>query len=412
MGNASHIMSSTVRILKVFLLLQPQQEYVRSIVNQLLTLTYWKDKEDELPFWDAFVKNPAIFNEEPIEVSFSLLGRSMEHDPLRNDRLHVEKKYRAVRQYLDAKGDFASEFLDKDTMKSVNGRKDMKKETTRLPQTKIWILEMIKKARYNQYAPYASTDAFKSSYHASRNSVNPLLPSNNLSRVYTNSAAAVLQQHKAYFRKEIENDWAVKTFSSDFDYMGRRPGVPLGNFGPPRAPVNVARPDVLPARVVKRARQGDSEHKARRRAKRITESSEDSEDSEASDEEIDMTNESGDLRAAKQARVRIAAAQKMEGYNSTRCFTNRLAAEDQPSKNRFESLKKAWHETHDSNTVMSNSVYQKLVNQSILEEAQALEGRGSRRAAMLANAAIRNGGDDGDEKTYARMLQLSMFQDQ
>lgn len=407
MGNALNIMSSTVRMLKVFLVLQPEQEYVRSIIHQLLTLLYWKGLEDELPFWDAFVKNPAIFNEEPIEVSFSLLGRSMEHDPLRNDRLHVQNKYRGVRQYLDLKGDYATEFMDKDTMKSVNGRKDMKKETTRLPQTKNWILEMIKKARYNQYSPYASGLAFKSSYHASLNSVNPAVVGNNLLRMYSGDATSVLQAHKAYYVSQIENDWAVHTFSSTFDFMGREPGVALGNFAPAHQ-IIVPRQAAPAAREAKRARHDVADGGHRRQAKRGKRADLSGDDSpaqhESSDDDQHGRNDSN--AAISQHIIRVAAASKAAASDPER-FKNQLAAADQPGKDRFEALLAAWYDEHGDEKIIPSADYQALVDQAIHEEALAGGGRRGRAAKSVAADAIKNLTDDVDERQYAKALHRS-----
>jgi hypothetical protein len=412
MGNAVNIMASTTRMLKVFLVLEPKQEYVRSIVNQLLTLLYWKGMEDDLPFWDAFVKNPAMFNEEPIEVSFSLLGRSMEHDPMRNDRLHVQKKYRGVRQYLDAKSDFGSEFMDRDTMKSVSGRKDMKKETTRLPQTKSWILEMIKKARYNQYAPYASHAAFKSSYQAALHSVNPLSANNNLPRFFAKDATAVLEAHKAYFTSETESDWAVKTFSSEFDYMGRELEAPMANYGPPPVSVNVAAQEVPEARERKRAKAGDQRGHARRgkHEKQAEESDEASAQESDDGEEVDLVSDMGSNNVIARHNARVVAAAGMENSNPDR-FKNRMGAADQPGKDRFESLQADWYKSNGRDKVIPRKIYQRLVDQAITEQAMSIGGRSSRRARAVAGAAGLNN-EDGDEREYARALQASMMSDQ
>jgi hypothetical protein len=159
-------------MLKVFLCLQPKQEYVRSLVHQLLTLVYWRQKKNRLPFWKLFKEDVAKFNEEPIELSFSLLGRSLKNDGMRNNIDHVRNKYKGVKNYVMFKQEFQKEFLDKDTMKSVSGRFTIKEGNAKLAQVKAWLLDVINKCRYNAYLVYTGKDAYKSADAARMNSVN------------------------------------------------------------------------------------------------------------------------------------------------------------------------------------------------------------------------------------------------
>jgi hypothetical protein len=297
-------------------------------------------------------------------------------------------------------------------MKSVNGRKDMKKETTRLPQTKTWILEMIKKARYNQYAPYDSTDAFKSSYHASLHSVNPNLASNHLRRFYSGDATAVLKAHKDYYKGEIENEWAVSTFSSNFDYMGRVPGVPLANFGPPPA-MNAPGQEVPVVSSAKRRRSHASlASVGKGKSEKQMDSSEDAAPDSSS--EIDMTGDDTSHKqadTANESRMRIPAASRMHSTNNTDRFKNQLAEADESGKKRFDLMVDQWHARQtDDSTAMPSAVYQRLVDQSIAEEAM-VASRPSRRAKRIARAAIADGTYAEDERSAARAMHASMNAD-
>jgi hypothetical protein len=293
-------------------------------------------------------------------------------------------------------------------MKSVNGRKDMKKETTRLPQTKTWILEMIKKARYNQYAPYSTPLAFESSYHASLNSVNPLLASNNLQRIYNNGATAVLEAHKTIYKDLIENDWAVKTFSSTFEYMGREPGVPLPNVLPP-LPINVPLQAVAAVVGEKRVRAGAAKAQQARKGKkekRMDSSEDSSAHEESSEDEIDLTagDQSSSTILANHS-GRVAAAARMASSDPDK-FKNKFDALDKPGKDRFEALQAAWYERNGPDEPIPSTIYQGLVDQAIHEEA--MMKRPARQAKLIAEAAISNIQDDVDERAYMRALHQSM----
>jgi hypothetical protein len=205
-------------MLKVFLSIQPTQEYVRSLITQLLTLKYWEDKKDVLPFWNIFKKNPGAFNEESVEVSFSLLGRSVSGDSKRSDREHVNKKYLGVRSYLDMKNDFFTDLASQNSMKSVSGRFNVKAASLKLTQVKQWVMQMINQARHNSYSPYANGSAFKSSFASIAHRLSPTA-SFSLERSYKKNAAEVLKGRREPVTTAIETDWAHKTFGEKFAHM-------------------------------------------------------------------------------------------------------------------------------------------------------------------------------------------------
>jgi hypothetical protein len=218
MKDGRKMFTATIRLLKVFLCLQPQQTYVRSIVSQLLTLIYWEQKKDVLPFWDVFINDPATFNEEPVEVSFSLLGRASANDSRRSDINKMEQKYIGVRAYLDAKRDFVTDLATQNTMKSVSGRFKVKKTSQKLQQIKQFVLQMINSARHNSYAPYNNETAFKSALQANLNKLAPTADVH-LSRLYDADAAAVLDQERDNIRKAIETNWGTEKYAARYAHM-------------------------------------------------------------------------------------------------------------------------------------------------------------------------------------------------
>ena len=109
------MLKALTRLLRVFLMINPKQVYVKSMVHHVLTLLYWKKERDRLPFWDLFCKDPAMFDEEPGEISFSLLGRAMANDTKKHEVEHASKKYRNVRLYLDTHKDLLQEHYQDDT---------------------------------------------------------------------------------------------------------------------------------------------------------------------------------------------------------------------------------------------------------------------------------------------------------
>lgn len=264
MRDADKLFEATIDVLKVFLLIQPTQEYVRSIVAQLLTLIYWKDQSDVLPFWNLFSSSPSSFNEEPIEVSFSLLGRAMANDSKRTDRAHVEKKYRGVRRYMDTKKDFVSDCLDKDTMKTNSGRFEVKQASPKLVIVKNWVLDMINKARFNTYRPYNDKKAFKSIIKASEYLVNPLSRTSCAPRTYNPDAASILVEQKDRLVAELENTWATSVFSEHYVHMKpeeqERAEFRRRGAGEARAAARPrARPHVVPQAVERAAEDTDDD---------------------------------------------------------------------------------------------------------------------------------------------------------
>lgn len=204
-------------MLKVFLCLQPGQEYVRSLVHQLLTLIYWRKKRLTLPFWKMFTEDVGKFNEEPIELSFSLLGRSLVNDGMRSDIDHVRDKYKGVKNYVMFKKEFQTEFLDRDTMKSVSGRFHIKEGNAKLSQVKAWLTDTINKARYNSYMVYTDNKAYKSTAKARDFSANLDDINANVPRLYLQRSVVVLEGLKEKHRTSIENDWGQKAWGEVWD---------------------------------------------------------------------------------------------------------------------------------------------------------------------------------------------------
>lgn len=189
-------------------MLQPKQEYVRSIIHQLLTLTYWRT-ERRLPFWGIFKKDVAKFNEEPIELSFSLLGRSLQNDSMRNNLAHVRDKYRGIKSYIEFKAELQSEFLDKDTMKSVSGRFYIKDNNPKLAEVKAWLSHTLNRCRYNDYTIYADEKAYKSAQKAREFCSTPGA-GYKWKRLYLRDTGRSMNMYRRSWRDCIESDWAVK----------------------------------------------------------------------------------------------------------------------------------------------------------------------------------------------------------
>lgn len=206
-----------LRMLKVFLCINPKQEYVRSIVHQILTLVYWRKKKVSLPFWNMFKNDVAKFNEEPIELSFSLLGRSLTNDGLRNKLDHVRKKYRGVKNYILFKKEFELEFLGKDTMKSVSGRFEIKVGNQKLGQVRSWLLDVFNKCRYNVYHMYKSKAAFESFAEGVLHSGKAYKGERAHERNFRRSCAGILQERKDEWRDSIENNWADTAWGPVWD---------------------------------------------------------------------------------------------------------------------------------------------------------------------------------------------------
>jgi hypothetical protein len=207
-------------MLKVFLCLQPGQEYVRSVTNQLLTLLYWKQEKRVLPFWGIFDKQSAAFGGESIELTFSLLARNMQNDSHANDCNHVSKKYLGVKTYVDIRHEMRDELkVDKDTMKSVSGRIEFKenKDNPRVDEAHGWLKGILNELKWNTFQMYATigaehragkfAKAYKSKLHAQRHKEKV----DTFCARYFKSVAPLLDGMKENLRQQTEKkDWAGK----------------------------------------------------------------------------------------------------------------------------------------------------------------------------------------------------------
>jgi hypothetical protein len=302
-------------MLKVFLCLQPKQEYVRSLVHQLLTLVYWRKKKNRLPFWKLFKEDVAKFNEEPIELSFSLLGRSLKNDGMRNNIDHVRNKYKGVKNYVMFKQEFQKEFLDKDTMKSVSGRFTIKEGNAKLAQVKAWLLDVINKCRYNAYLVYTGKDAYKSADAARINSINVRETHVQTPRAYLQDSVSVLGRLKERLRDSIENDWADANWGETWDA-----------FKVPVVIANVHLQGQEPAEEQKFGRQVVGRVLIRKKA-----AENEMENGEVTEEE---ESDAGSVDAERiPPRKRRAAAVD---------FTNKLAMGNAAENGEFETLKTQW----------------------------------------------------------------------
>lgn len=94
------------RLLKVFLCFR-SAAYEPALLFNMIILHYLRDKQH--PVWKMFNNNLAAFNEEPGELSFSLLQRFTRKDTLRADFEHLDEKYKLISLYYQLTKDFSSE---------------------------------------------------------------------------------------------------------------------------------------------------------------------------------------------------------------------------------------------------------------------------------------------------------------
>jgi len=358
-----------VRMLKVFLCIQPGQEYVRSIVNNLLTLTYWKSKSPELPFWEAFKTNPASFNEESVELSFSLLGRSMANDSNRINIKHVQKKYRCIRRYTEAKADIATDLTHKDTMKSVSGRFKVGKDHVKVTKTREWIRGVINKARFNSYGAYNGRLAYMSSFIAQSHQANPRYATSKYPRVYRQTRG-ILDAMREKLRCEVENEWGVRIFGAKYRHM-----QPV-HVGPPAQAAPIAAVAPQPSREKVREKK---------RRRKPAEKSDDTSDhssngagnASAADDEGEESDPapSADKMAAHQKRSRASTEQHLADPGR---YRNRLAALESGQQEALQRSLDKWHESNEG--TIPDNVYWHLHNSSLV-----LDVGGRRRAARRVN---------------------------
>ena len=408
-------MQACTRMLKVFLSIQPKQEYVRSLVTMLLTLKYWEDKKDVLPFWNIFKEHPEAFNEESVEVSFSLLGRSVSGDSKRSDREHVNKKYLGVRSYLDMKKDFFTDLASQNSMKSVSGRFKVKAASLKLGQVKQWVLQMINQARHNSYSPYSNGSAFKSSFASIAHRLSPTA-NLSLARTYNKDAAAVLKGTRETVTAAIETDWAHTTFGQIFDHMKPVEVQPPQQQPRARVPSNISiqrkksvgegnnqapeHNNSVPekrnginkhGRIAKKPQQHQSEEVGHKRGR-------------DEDDDVDMHSEderdSDDVPLSKRPVSGKAERRKGDG-GAGACvppgnkFKNRAAGVWEEEKRIYDAKIAAWNKDHDGK--MQPKMYDVLWQDacSEVETLKKKEGGGGRRARrkqpgfyMTENAAL------------------------
>lgn len=416
MKSGELLVTATLRLLKVFLCIQPGQEYVRSIVNQLLTIKYWEINKNILPFWEILKDDPAAFNEESVELSFSLLGRSLAGDSKKTDREHVQKKYLGVKSYMAAKKDFVKDLASPNTMKSVSGRFEVKKESTKLAQVKEWMLIMINQAKFNAYAPYCDTKAFKSLNEANktdhRSDPNKQSP---VQRTYLQDSASVLVAMKQKLIDGIENNWAETKFSEAFQHMR------------PRNDVVAQRRDMhvenVPNAVIVRKRSeqktqprknkkgsnkkggGGKEEKPLSEDDQQNDMHDDDEEVELSPQSSSEENETMRARPAKPNRKR-----KKGGLLSQSSVANpQMNVHNSKEKKVYDELVKEWKQNNNTFTsAHSETLWAKALLAVERERENAGEGGRTRRGRNKPNGFYISAGDLDVLASEENMLRAAM----
>jgi hypothetical protein len=331
MNNGLVVFDNLKRMLKVFLSLEPEQEYVRSLVHQMLTLIYWRKQRNKLPFWKLFTEDVGKFNEEPIELSFSLLGRSLVNDGMRTDIAHVRDKYKDVKNYVTFKKEFQKEFLDKDTMKSVSGRFHIKEGNTKLAQVKAWLMDTINKCRYNSYRVYTDDLAFKSITEGLEHSVNLKDADIESPRLYLPSCIEEMERLKEKHREVIECDWGKKVWGEVWDEFKEE----VMHESDAEEDEDEDNAPVRYGRLVKRTR------------KKVIATASSGKDEVVQESEMDGSSEE------EEKMPRRRQVKKKHQVD----FTNRLAEADTQVNEEFERLKENWMRDNPGGRLQGGAYY-------------------------------------------------------
>ena len=212
------------RLFKVFLCLDASHEYVRSMQSHLMCLLYWRKVDQEAgrplpgsagadwPFWKLFLHGAAAFNEECGEISFSVLARVLHSDSERTKIDHVNRKYRRVRQYLDAKDELLADEDDwGDVARTISGRHHIKEGDAQVLQTAEFLKLVANEVRWGVYGTYDDIRCFKNKADASRYKAKPSKNTPRTLRSY--QAESVLLP--VFELKDKDRAWAISVDAID-----------------------------------------------------------------------------------------------------------------------------------------------------------------------------------------------------
>jgi hypothetical protein len=98
MPGGQHVFGHLMHLYKVFICLG-STEYEKAITMQLLLILYWRQHQNMLPVWAMMESHFACFNEEPGEISLSVLSRLTKRDTMKHDFDHLSTKFKLVHMY-------------------------------------------------------------------------------------------------------------------------------------------------------------------------------------------------------------------------------------------------------------------------------------------------------------------------
>jgi hypothetical protein len=385
-----------VRMLKVFLCVCPKHEYVKSIICQILTLLHWEAEKDVLPFWDLFWKHASVFGEESIELSFSLLGRSLKNDGMKNVLEHVAKKYRAVRSYLDLKAELGDDYYGKNTMKSVSGRSEVKVGSVNVSMVKAWMLTMINQCRRNTYRPYKDKtcfgDAAAGSKNAWKTTDRPLV-----CRVFRQNVCQVFDLERERVTNFSVSNWlnttegheemrlALATDEKQDDAADRNERMveeerdEFDDFEMGSAPEDeVEEPVRLRAPRQPQPQQVEVASRKGRKRKKVQDTYLDA----SSDDEAASSNRSRQDRGTKDRRQDLVDVLAHNNHSArSQDYTNRVAQKDGSADKKawMEKMKETWFKANP-NKDMPDSVYYSIEEKAVAATCQQATGRRTRGA--------------------------------
>jgi hypothetical protein len=408
-----------VRMLKVFLFVSPKHSYVKSIMCQILTLIHWEQQKGVLPFWNLFWKNAAVFGEESIELSFSLLGRALQNDGRRNILEHVARKYRSVRSYLDLKAELGDDYYGKNTMKSVSGRSEENPGSLNVAMVRAWLLTTITKCRRNMHRPYKSKKCFADAATGARLAV-PLDAKRPVSRVFRLDTSGVLENERQIVTDFSVSDWLnkgkdgegmkqaletddqqVQRDQQDMDQM-EQVRDEMDDFQMGSAPEEEE--EVQPLRNQGRGREkiGPSKinrGKKRRKKKSVASSAEETAESEEDSSEGRRHKKSS--RKGENQYVTIVTNQHKKHVPTD--YTNRVAerAGSATKKKLIEEMKAVWHKENPGGK-MTDKIYYGIEAQAIAASCQQVSGRRTRGSTKASYKEVSYTGLAGMEKDAMR----------
>jgi hypothetical protein len=195
-------------LLKVFLILNPSHEYVRSLLAFGNSLMYWKKHRNTLPFWNMFKKQPNLFDGEQGEVMFGVMSRVVIKDTLKNNLDHMSRKFTLTTPFVQGNKKLKA-ILGTGKEKKTGMLVDVDDEEVQ--RSKAWLQGFVNKVSHNMASIYVSSNAYADAHTGASFSTDPKKYNNRTRRLYQKGCLHIVDEVLAKCEKETVNNWARET---------------------------------------------------------------------------------------------------------------------------------------------------------------------------------------------------------